>query len=43
MTNVNKKMTWGEVVESYPDKWVVMTNCVYDKLMVVSCTIVCVR
>lgn len=42
MTDVNKKMAWEEIVKSYPDKWVVMTNCVYDKLMVVSCTVVCV-
>ena len=30
MTAVNKHMTWDEMAAEYPDKWVAVTNPVFD-------------
>ena len=30
MTSVNKHMTWDEMAEAYPDRWVAVANPVFD-------------
>lgn len=36
-------MTWDAIIEKYPDRWVVLTNVVFDGVDVVSADVVDVK